>query len=97
MLAISHFNYENEEPVSIIISQIRYISQLLKLGQGNDAQLLFSLENCVILLRSKIGGKYDDRFKGVPLQSKFLNTEEYQQELADLRMDLPPLSPLNEE
>lgn len=97
MLAISRKEYENDQPVSYIIIQTQSLLQKLKLGAGDDTELLYSIQNCVDLLHSKLTGKYDDRFKGVSQNSTFLNNYDYQQELSDLRADLPPLSPLMEE
>lgn len=97
MLAISRKEYENDQTVSYLIVQTQSLLQKLKLGAGDDTELLYSIQNCVHLIQGKIAGKYDDRFKGVSQNSTFLNNYDYQQELADLRSDLPPLSPMSNE
>lgn len=98
MLAIPSFKLEEiDETVTVLISEMQGLLHSLRHGAGDDHQLLYDVQWRLNSIRGKLNGKYDDRFKGVPIIATFKNTQEYQQDLQDLRNDLPPLSPMRED
>ncbi len=96
-LAISQKEYESEETVSTLINIMKELLYNLRYGVGSDDEVMYTLKQIVGEIQSKLGGKYDDRFKGVSITTTFVNSSGYQQNLSDLRLDLPPLSPMRED